>query len=142
MRLRITRSTPSIASFVIGVCGVGFACKTAEIDGLMERLKKGERIEAPKLPFLGIRPGEGNPDVEGIQIAEVMKDSPAEKAGLKKEDVLIELAGVKITDFESRKEALEPHKIGEDVTLKVIRKAKEGWQEKSFTLKLEGKAEP
>ena len=122
--------------------GVGFACKTAEIDGLMERLKKGERIEAPKQPFLGIRPGEGNPDVEGIQIAEVMKDSPAEKAGIKKEDVLVELAGAKITDFESLKEALEPHKIGEDVTLKVMRKGKDGWQEKSFTLKLEGKAEP
>jgi S1-C subfamily serine protease len=121
--------------------GVGFACKTAEIDGLMERLKKGERIEAPKQPFLGIRPGEGNPDVEGIQIAEVMKDSPAEKAGIKKEDVLVELAGVKITDFESLKEALEPHKIGEEVQLKVMRKAKDGWQEKGFTLKLEGKAE-
>jgi len=122
--------------------GVGFACKTAEIDGLLERLKKGERIEAPKQPFLGIRPGEGNPDVEGIQIADVQKDSPAEKAGIKKEDVLVELAGVKITDFESLKEALEPHKIGEEVTLKIMRKGGKDWQEKSFTLKLEGKAEP
>ncbi|HEV3029893.1 MAG TPA: PDZ domain-containing protein, partial [Planctomycetota bacterium] len=122
--------------------GVGFACKTAEIDHLLERLKKGERIEAPKQPFLGIRPGEGNPDVEGIQIVDVLKDSPAEKAGIKKEDVLVELAGVKLTDFESLKEALEPHKIGEEVTLKVMRKGKDGWQEKAFTLKLEGMAEP
>jgi S1-C subfamily serine protease len=122
--------------------GVGFACKTAEIDKLLERLKKGEKIEAEKRPFLGIRPGEGNPDVEGIQIAEVMKDSPAEKAGLKKEDVLVELGGVKITDSESLKEALEPRKIGEEIELKVKRKAKDGWQEKSFKLKLEGKAEP
>ena len=122
--------------------GVGFACKTAEIDGLLERLKKGERIEAPKQPYLGIRPGEGNPDVEGIQIADVMKDSPAEKAGIKKEDVLVELAGVKLTDFESLKEALEAHKIGDEVNVKIMRKAKDGWQEKSFPLKLEGKAEP
>ncbi|HVR84267.1 MAG TPA: trypsin-like peptidase domain-containing protein [Planctomycetota bacterium] len=122
--------------------GVGFACKTAEIDGLLERLKKGERIEAPKQPFLGIRPGEGNPDVEGIQIVDVLKDSPAEKAGIKKEDVLVELAGVKLTDFESLKEAMEPHKIGEEVTLKVMRKGKDGWQEKAFTIKLEGMAEP
>jgi serine protease Do len=122
--------------------GVGFACKTAEIDKLLERLKKGEKIEAEKRPFLGIRPGEGSPDVEGIQIAEVMKDSPAEKAGLKKEDVLVELGGVKITDSESLKEALEPRKIGEEIELKLMRKAKDGWQEKSFKLKLEGKAEP
>jgi S1-C subfamily serine protease len=121
--------------------GVGFACKVAEIDALLERLKKGERIEAEKRPFLGIRGGEGNPDVEGIQIVDVMKDSPAEKAGIKKEDVLVELGGAKITDGESLKEALEPHKIGEEIPLKVMRKAKEGWQEKSFKLKLEGKAE-
>ncbi len=121
--------------------GVGFACKLAEIDGLMERLKKGERIAAEKRPFLGIRGGEGNPDVEGIQIVDVMKDSPAEKAGIKKEDVLVELGGVKITDSESLKEALEPHKIGEELPLKVMRKSKEGWQPKEFKLKLEGKAE-
>jgi len=121
--------------------GVGFACKIAEIEGLLERLKKGEKIEAPKQPYLGIRPGEGNPDIEGIQIADVMKDSPAEKAGIKKEDVLVELAGVKITDSESLKEALEAHKIGDEVTLKVMRKEKQGWQEKALKLKLEGKAE-
>lgn len=122
--------------------GVGFACKLAEIDAMLPRLKQGEKIEAEKRPFLGIRPGEGNPDVEGIQVAEVMKDSPAEKAGLKKEDVLVELGGLKITDFESLKEALEPHKIGEEVELKVMRKGKEGWQEKAFKLKLDGRAEP
>jgi S1-C subfamily serine protease len=122
--------------------GVGFACKTAEIDKLMERMKKGEHIAAEKRPFLGIRAGEGNPDVEGIQIVDVLKDSPAEKAGIKKEDVLVELGGAKITDSESLKEALEPRKIGEEVELKVMRKAKEGWQEKKFKLKLEGRAEP
>ena len=122
--------------------GVGFVCKAAEIDKLLERLKKGEKIEAEKLPFLGIRPGEGNPDVEGIQIAEVLKDSPAEKAGIKKDDVLVELGGMKITDFESLKEALEARKIGDEVVVKVMRKAKPDYQEKSFKLKLEGKAEP
>ena len=97
---------------------------------------------AKDLPFLGIRAGEGNPDVEGIQVADVMKDSPAEKAGIKKEDVLVELAGVKITDSESLEEALEPRKIGEEIELKVMRKGKDGWQEKTFKLKLEGRAEP
>jgi len=105
-------------------------------------MKSGEHIPAPKRPFLGIRAGEGNPDVEGIQIVDVLKDSPAEKAGIKKEDVLVELGGAKITDSESLKEALEPRKIGEEIELKVMRKAKEGWQEKTFKLKLEGRAEP
>ncbi len=122
--------------------GVGFACKVAEIEKLLERLKKGEKIEAEKKPFLGIRPGEGNPDVEGLQVADVLKDSPAEKAGIKKEDVLVDLGGTKITDFESLKEALEARKIGDEVVLKVMRKAKKDYEEKTFKLKLEGKAEP
>jgi len=56
--------------------------------------------------------------------------------------VLTELAGVKITDSESLKEALEPRKIGDEIELKVMRKGKDGWQEKAFKLKLEGRAEP
>jgi len=120
--------------------GVGFACKTAEIDALLPRLKNREHILAEKKPFLGIRPGEGNPEVEGLQIVEVLKDSPAEKAGIKKDDVLTELDGKKLTDFESLRDVLSEKKVGDDVTIKAKRKkgkAKE-YEDKEFKLKLGG----
>ncbi len=118
--------------------GVGFACKTAEIDALLPRLKNKERIVAPKKPFLGIRPGEGNPEVEGLQVAEVIKDSPADKAGIKKDDVLVELDGKKLTDFESLRDILAEKKIGDEVTLKGKRKKGKEYEDKEFKLKLGG----
>jgi S1-C subfamily serine protease len=118
--------------------GVGFACKVAEIDALLPRLKMKEHIAAEKRPFLGIRPGEGNPEVEGIQVAEVIKDSPAEKAGVKKDDVLVELDGVKLTDFESLKDALSEKKVNDEVVLKLKRKLKKGYEDKEFKLRLGG----
>ncbi len=125
--------------------GVGFACKVPVIDGLLGRLKAGEKIVAEKKPFLGIRPGEGTPDVEGVQIAQVLPDSPAAKAGLLAHDVLVEFAGKKITDFESLREVMAERKIGDEVTLKVMRKkgAKpaDGYEEKEFKVKLAGAPE-
>lgn len=118
--------------------GVGFACKVPEIDALLPRLKNREHIAAEKRPFLGIRPGEGNPEVEGIQVAEVVKDSPAEKAGIKKDDILVEMDGKKLTDFESLKDLLAEKKVGDEVVLKAKRKNKKAWDDKEFTLKLAG----
>jgi len=118
--------------------GVGFACKTAEIDKVLPRLKNKEHIVAEKKPFLGIRPGEGNPDVEGLQVSEVLKDSPAEKAGIKKDDVLTEFDGKKLTDFESLKDALTEKKVGDEVAIKGKRKAGKKYDDKEFKLKLAG----
>jgi serine protease Do len=122
--------------------GVGFACKAPEIDALLERLKKGERIAAVKRPYLGIRTGEGNPEVDGVQIAEVFPGSPADKVGIKKEDVLVEFAGQEITDFESFREALAGKKIGDEISLKVKRKKEEDYENHEFKVTLEGRAEP
>jgi S1-C subfamily serine protease len=125
--------------------GVGFACKATEIDKLLGRLKNRERIEAEKRPFLGVRPGEGNPDVEGVQVAEVIPASPAEKAGLKKEDVIVEFGGQKVTDFESLRELILAKKIDEEVTIKIMRarnRAKKDYEEKTFKVKLAGAPEP
>lgn len=121
--------------------GVGFACKVAEIDKLLPRLKNKEHIAAEKKAFLGIRPGEGNPDVEGLQVAEVIKDSPAEKAGIKKDDVIVEIDGKKVTDFESLRDILSEKKIGDEVTVKAKRKAKKEYEDKEFKVKLAGAPE-
>ncbi len=45
---------------------------------------------------------EGN----GVKVLDVDKDSPAEKAGLKKEDILVEIAGNKISNTDEARESL------------------------------------
>ena len=129
--------------------GVGFACKTAVIDALLPRLKAGERIAADKEPFLGIQPGEGNPDVGGVQIAKIVTGSPAEKAGMKPEDVIVEFDGKKIDDYEAFTDLLQAKKAGDEVTIKVMRKkgkpaagAKQEYSEHVLKAKLEARPQP
>jgi serine protease DegQ len=124
--------------------GVGFACKTEEIDRLLDRLKKGERIEAEKTPFLGIQPGEGHPDIAGTEVAEVVPGSPAAAAGLKAGDVIVAIDDAPVTDLQSLKAILDRKAIGDTVTVKVRRpdKKKKG-EAKALELKvtLEGRRE-
>lgn len=122
--------------------GIGFACKVTEIDKILERLKKGEKIVAEKLPFLGVRPGEGDPKVAGVQVAEVLRGSPAEKAGLKKDDVIVEFDGKPVADFEALRNVILSKKIGDEVAVKVKRlNDKKEYDDKDFKVKLEGRAE-
>lgn len=121
--------------------GVGFACKTAEIDGLLGRLKNREKIAAEPRPFLGVRPGEGDPAVEGMPVGQVLPDSPAAKAGLKDGDVITEFDGKKVADFESLRTLLRARKIGDEIPLKVKRKAGDAVRELEFRVKLEGRPE-
>lgn len=122
--------------------GVGFACKTAEIDGVLERLKKGEIIPAEKRPFLGVRPAEADPDIEGYPVGEVLPGSPAEKAGLKKGDVITTVDGLKVVDFETLGEALFDKKAGATITLKLKRKNGAQWDELELKAVLEARADP
>jgi serine protease Do len=123
--------------------GVGFACKLSAIDEVIDRLKAGEKIAAPKRPDAGIQPGEGDPDVEGVQIAAVRPESEAEKAGLKPGDVMTDFDGKKLTDFESLREILDEKKVGDVVDVKLKRRLqKGGWEDKALKLKLEGRVQP
>ncbi|MFH0979448.1 MAG: trypsin-like peptidase domain-containing protein [Candidatus Roizmanbacteria bacterium] len=73
--------------------------------------------------------------VEGAYVIEVVENSPAEKAGLQEEDIIIEFDGKKVKgddDQELAKQILEK-KVGQSVTLKVWRNK----EIKTFTLNLE-----
>ena len=54
----------------------------------------------------------------------VSKDGPADKAGVKSRDVIVELAGKKIENIYDYTHAIEGLKIGEPVKMVVIRDGK------------------
>ena len=124
--------------------GVGFACKLAEIDAVLERLKKGEKIAAEKRPWAGFQPGDGDAEFAGIEVAMVMPESPALKAGLKPGDIITHAAGVEVPDMVAFQEVLDARKIGDVLELKVKRREKRGGPAKDVALKLtlEGRAQP
>ncbi len=74
----------------------------------------------PRQQKLGVKiqdTEEGN----GVKVLEVDKDSPAEKAGLKKEDVVTEIAGKKITNTDEMREQLMENLEKSTYNIKVTR---------------------
>ena len=57
----------------------------------------------------------------GVEILEVMADSPAQAAGLRPEDLIVELAGVRIEGVEDIQRLMMADLIGADVDILVLR---------------------
>ena len=68
-----------------------------------------------------------------VVVESVEQGSPAEKAGIKAGDIIIEIDGEKVENSSYFKYKLYSHKIGEEVKIKVQR----GNKDKAFTVKLE-----
>lgn len=71
--------------------------------------------------YLGTIPDYSQGDVKGLKISGVAKDGPADKAGMKAGDVIIELAGRKIENIYDYTYAIEALKIGQPVDVAVSR---------------------
>jgi len=65
----------------------------------------------------------------------IVKNSAADQAGLKEYDIILELNGEKINEENPLTDTLQKYKIGEEVSLKILREGKE----MSLKLKLEEK---
>lgn len=94
--------------------------------------KKAEP-RAPR-PWMGVQPEElpeelraqlDLPEGEGLLVTEVMAGSPAEKAGLKKNDILTRIDGKAVKGEESLARFMASAKAGQEATLTVLRKSKE-----------------
>jgi serine protease Do len=75
-------------------------------------------------PFVGlaIRP---DPDGKGVEIRDVLENGPADKAGLKKGDVVTQLDGKAMPDPAALAGAVADHKPGDELTFKILRDGKE-----------------
>jgi Trypsin-like serine proteases, typically periplasmic, contain C-terminal PDZ domain len=107
---------------------IGFAIPSNVVKSLLEKFQKqGGNFERP---FLGVRyqmidrqTALLNDVVEGAYVVEVVENSPAEKAGIEVEDIIIEFAGKKVKGEKENSLAnlILEKKVGETVTLKIWR---------------------
>ncbi len=94
----------------------------------------GEAPQPEGRPWIGIQPEalsdelRAQLDVEkgvGLLLADVIPGSPAEKAGLKKHDVLLRIDGKPVQGEETLARFMEGARVGQEVTLTILRKARE-----------------
>jgi aminopeptidase YwaD len=71
--------------------------------------------------YLGSIPDMAAGDVPGLRLTGVRAGSPADSAGLKAGDVVVELAGKSVTDLQSYSDALYGNKPGDEITVVVVR---------------------
>lgn len=113
--------------------GVGFAIPINEAKSLIESVEQTGKISRP---YLGVRYVMLTPDIakqldidetEGAYVGErsIVADSPAQKAGLKSGDVIIKVNDTKLTQTSPLASVIGQHKVGEEVTLTVMRGGKE-----------------
>jgi serine protease Do len=74
----------------------------------------------PLPPRLARELGRGN----GVEIVEVVEGSPAANAGLRAEDLIVELNGVAVAGVDDLQRLMAGELIGEPVTLETVREGK------------------
>src|SRR6185503_18514494 len=71
--------------------------------------------------YLGSIPDMSAPDVAGLRLTGVRPGSPADSAGLRAGDIVVEFGGAAVTDLQTYSDALYAHRPGDEVRLVVLR---------------------
>ena len=114
-----------------GYQGIGFA-----VPSNMARLVMSQLVEKGKVTrgWLGVTIQELTPELsqkfglkneKGALVGDIAKGSPAEKAGLKRGDIIVEYNGKKITDVGVLRNMVAQSKVGIEVSIMISRGGKE-----------------
>ena len=125
-------------AMVMGAQNIGFAIPINYAKRDLEEVVKYGKI---RRPFLGVRyivinnelaklhklPAEHGALIVRERLGEdaVVRESAAGRAGLTEYDIILELNGEKITEKDPLANLLQKYKIGEEVSLKILRQGKE-----------------
>lgn len=107
--------------------GIGFAIPTNTVKDVLEELLSDGKVAHP---WLGVQMMDLTPELaehyglqnnDGVVVHGVIPGSPAEKAGLKQMDVILEIQGQKIKNSDDLSEMVRKQKIGQQAELKIFR---------------------
>lgn len=115
---------------ITGNIGIGLAIPSNMATFVYDRLVKGEPLVRSVLGVV-VSEIDGDlakklavTDAEGLVVSEVVGDSAAEKAGIKRYDVIVELNGQKVDKIGQFKNKIAMQKPGTEVALVVVRDGK------------------
>lgn len=108
--------------------GIGFAIPTSTVSEVLKDLISGNKIVRP---FLGISMSDINDevraevglssDIQGVLVVDVVSGSAAAQAGVVRMDVITAIDGTKIKSGTHLQETVSKHKVGDKITLEIIR---------------------
>jgi len=101
--------------------GVGMVARADRIAAALEALTSGRSFNRIPGPFLGVLPDMERAFGEDVVIGGVMSGSPADRAGLKKGDRLLEFGGVELSTWRELTDRVAASAAGDTVTLLVQR---------------------
>jgi len=130
---------------------IGFALPINLIKSIIESVKKNNKIIRP---YLGIRYTKITPELKekndllfdygalvarGETVADlaVIPGSPADKAGIVENDIILEIDGVKLADDKNLSSIIRRQAVGERITLKIFHRG----ETKTVTVRLEAAPE-
>ena len=130
--------------------GMGYAIPMKDanptIEALMNR-KTRDKVDEEKAGYLGITGVSVDSQTssmygipEGIYLQEIIDNGPAEKAGLKKGDVIKKFDGVSVTSIADLRDKLDYYTAGEKVDIVFFRQDDGEYVEKTVTVTLDTKA--
>lgn len=121
-----------------GNVGIGFAIPINLARGIIDQLKASGTVTRG---WLGVSIQDLTPELaeyygvkddKGALVGEVFKGDPADKAGIKPKDVIIEVDGNKVEDSRQLSQKIAGVPVGGEITVKVVRDGKK----KTFRVKI------
>lgn len=113
-----------------GYMGIGFAIPSNMASHIMDQLKAGGAVARGYLGVM-LQPIDSDlakafdlPKISGALVAEILKDSPAEKAGLKQGDIILNYNGTPVDNVGTLRNFIALQSPGTKIKLSIIRDKK------------------
>jgi serine protease Do len=107
-----------------GSMGIGFAIPSNSVHTALESLLKNGRLIRGYLGILSRNAAPGGPEVEGVTVDDVMPNSPADEAAIKKGDVIKKFNSHEVKNFQQLRSYVAQVELNKKVDVEVMRNGK------------------
>ena len=131
--------------------GMGYAIPISDVEGIigdLQNLQTRSEVDSEKMGYLGVTCQDVTSDIaqqydmpEGVYLKSVVSGCAADKAGLKKGDILTRFDGMGVTTYDTLGDRLQYYEAGETVEVTVQSPENGSYVEKTVSLTLSTKAE-
>ena len=127
--------------------GMGYAIPISDVEGIIGDLQTRSEVDSEKMGYLGVTCQDVTSDIaqqydmpEGVYLKSVVAGCAADKAGLKKGDILTRFDGMGVTTYDTLRDRLQYYEAGETVEVTVQSPENGSYVEKTVSLTLSTKA--